>query len=257
MTAISTHCWPVDWSCMPADDFAALDPLVIARAEALATSALRRLSGNLLGACAQTVRPITRRCFADNVGYDGRWLTPYVNAVGSWVNGCGCYDDCMCLRLSEVRLPGPIGRIDTILIDGTTFPESAYRVDNGNRVVRTDGGVWPTAQDMSLSIVDIGSFAITYIQGAVVDGMASFMAGLLAKEFAYACMGESCALPTSVSTIVRNGVTMNFDTGAFPGNRTGIMAVDAWLAVWNPYGVTTPAAVYVPKPLVRKTTWTP
>lgn len=254
--AVTSNCWPVDWSCLSEEERAEMDPDVMVRAEALATSALRRLSGNMLGACPVTVRPCARRCW-DSVGMYGTWMAPYINETGSWVNGCGCYDLCSCSTLSEIVLPDGVGRINSITIDGLVIAESAYRVDNGNRLVRIDGESWPVCQDMSLTTADIGSFAITYIPGAVVDGLGSFMAGLLAKEFAYACMGRSCALPTTVTTIARSGVTMELGIGAFPGNRTGIMAVDAWLSVWNPYGVTVPAQIHSPKPLVRRTTWTP
>jgi hypothetical protein len=254
--AVSASCWPVDWSCLSDEEQAAMDADVMARAEALATTALRRLTGNMLGACPVVIRPCTLSCYHSQVA-DGSWMSPYINTSGRWVNACGCNDGCSCTTLSEVIMPEPVGRIDLVMVDGLTLPSTAYKVQNDNRLLRIDGGVWPTCQDMTLDPTDLGTFAVTYTPGAIVDGLASFMAGLLAKEFAYACMGKSCALPTTVTSIVRQGVSIELATGAFPGNRTGILPIDAWLSVWNPYAVTTPAAVFSPKPKARRTTWAP
>jgi len=57
--------------------------------------------------------------------------------------------DCSCSRLCEAILPGPVGGIVEVLLDGVALPPTAYRVDNGNRLVRTDGDCWPACQDMA------------------------------------------------------------------------------------------------------------
>jgi len=252
-------CWPVDWSCVPNEDD--IDPVVKVRSEALATSALRSLTGYQVGGCPIQVRPCSLGC-GQASGYQVWPITgqpgvgPFINAAGRWVNGCGCGTSCSCTTLSEVLLPGPVGRVDQVLLDGDVLPATAYRIDNGNRLVRTDGLTWPVCQDMSKPPTADGTFAVTYVRGIVPDGTAAYAAGLLAYEFAKACGGQNCGLPTNVSQIARSGVTYDIEPGTFPNNATGIFAVDAWLRTINPYAVTLPAAVYsIDRPSTRVTTF--
>jgi hypothetical protein len=122
-------CYPpgADWGCAYTLD--QLDdmrekPEVLAqmeRSEALAWMQLAALTADQIGAC-----PIT-----------------------GWVNACGCAaGDCSCTALCEAILPGPVGSVVEILLDGAVLDPSAYRIDNGNRLVRTDGDCWPACQDM-------------------------------------------------------------------------------------------------------------
>lgn len=253
-------CWPVDWSC--ADDawVEDLDPGVKARAEALAASTLRALTAYQVGGCPVTVRPCAESCGRTSYveapvvggtasalgGRVGQWW-PHIGPGGDWVNtACGCTQGCSCSFVPEVILPGPVGRIDTVLLDGAVLDPNAYRVDNGNRLVRMDGGVWPTCQHMARPLGEPGTFGVTYLQGIPVDGLGAFVAGKLAIEFANACTGGACALPSGVTAIARQGVQMEISTGMFPGNVTGIIEVDAWVRTWNPYALAMPSIVWSP-----------
>ena len=66
-----------------------------------------------------------------------------------------------------------------------------YKIDNGDRLVRIDGNVWPIAQDLTAETTEPDTFAVTYFRGSAPTLMDDWAAGLLAYEFARACAGES------------------------------------------------------------------
>jgi hypothetical protein len=261
-------CWPVDWSACSQDIFDSLTPAQVALSQALAAQTLRMLTGYRVGGCSVTVRPCNRSCVpgswliapAPSILFAGAYggsfgFSPYIGPNGSWLNACGCAGDgCSCTKVEEVWLPGTVGRIDYVILDGVTLPETAYRVDNNNRLVRTDGGSWPVCQDMNLDS-GVGTFIVAYLDGNEVDGVGAYVAGTLAAEFAQACIGGDCALPSNVQTITRQGVTMELDPQMFQGGITGNRTVDAYIRIWNPTDAL-PSGIYSPDaPRARRTTW--
>lgn len=252
-------CWPVNWDACPSDIFDDLTPEVRLIAEVFAGQTLRMLTGYRVGGCSVTVRPCNRTCLP------GSWLTapdvgamfaganggffgmsPYVGPGGQWMNACGCAGDgCSCTRVQEVLLPTAVGvgKVDEVVIDGVVLPPSAYRVDNSNRLVRQDGGTWPICQDMNLPLGEENTWSVTYLDGNPVDGIGAYVAGFLAAEYAKACAGKDCALPTNVQTITRAGVTMQLDPEMFVGGVTGVRSVDSYIRIWNPL-LSLPSGIY-------------
>lgn len=237
-------------------------------AEASAAQTLRMLTGYRVGGCATTVRPCKRSCvpgtwlvapetWGSYAGYSGYGYSPYVRD-GQWYNACGCQsDNCSCTEVREVYLPGHAGRIDSVQVDGVVLDPTAYRVDNGNQLVRQDGLDWPVCQDMNLPDGQEGTFSVTYLDGNPVDALGAHVAGILAQEFARACVNAACALPDRVQSLTRQGISMQMqpDETEFPGGRTGVRFVDDWIQVWNPTA-SLPAGVYSPDaPKARRTTW--
>jgi hypothetical protein len=255
-------CWPVDWSVAPTEWVENPDNLpAMALAGALATSALRALTAYQVGGCPIAVRPCAKSCL-DREAYAIYPVTgapgvgPFQNSAGQWINGCGCYNDCSCTTLSEVILPGPVGSIVSVTVDGEALDSDAYRVDNGVRLVRTDGDTWPLCQDMTAAADEDGSFVVTYLNGIPVDGLASYAAGLLAYEFTKAMSGQNCGLPRGVTQVARAGITLELEPGSFPDGLTGVFAVDAWVRSVNPYSIKVPAAVFsVDRRRTRQTTF--
>lgn len=262
-------CGVVNWGCADEDFVAALNPDTKALAETLAWETLRSLTAYRLGNCPVTVRPCSAGCWqrsswqtAPVVGsltqdWGSGMLQPRIQD-GHWLNTCGCYsfDDCACTVLSEVILPGPVGRVDAVLLDGIVLDPSTYRVDNGNRLVRVTGGTWPACQAMASDIDEIDTFAVTYVQGFAPDQMAAWSAGLLAVEFAKACSGKKCALPQGVQAIARQGISLQINQDMFEGGSTGLTVVDAYVRLLNPRHVTQAARIYSPDHgPVRTTTW--
>lgn len=252
-----TLCIPpgADWSCayseeqlteMRADDetLAKMD-----RSEALAWIALARLTGDRIGVCPVTVRPCAATCGpegtwtqADASGSflpGGNYFSPYVNRQGAWVNGCGCGGDCGCGSLSEVILPGPVGRVEDVWLYGEVVSPSRYRIDNGNRLVSTDPTlVWPSCQNLMQDAQGDEAFAVRYYRGSAPNELTLWAAGLLAVEFFKACQGDSkCRLPQGIQTITRQGITYEIQTDMFSEGKTGIREVDTLVASLNPYNL--------------------
>jgi hypothetical protein len=239
-------CYPdADWSCYPAVD--TLDDAVKARSELLGWSALNALIAyQVPGDCPVTVRPCVARLIPPTwfeAGIGGSTFTPYIGAGGHWINACGCVNNCECLGTKQVVLPGPVGAIQAVTIDGAALDPSAYRVDNGIYLVRTDGSAWPTTQDLTLEPTEANTFAITYTKGFPVNPLLALAAGRLAAEFAKSCLNQSCALPANVTAVTRQGVTQEFQQNPFDQATTGMPDVDAIVRIFNPYGLKTPPVV--------------
>jgi hypothetical protein len=259
-------CWPVNWDVCPGDVLSQITPDQQAVAEAMAVQTLRVLTGYRVGGCPVTVRPCSIRCrtsswmiapvgMANWAGAYGGWgFSPYIGPGGAWLNACGCRnDDCSCTEVHEVLLPGHVGNIVSVVIDDEILPTTSYRVDNGNRLVRTDGEDWPTCQDMNAESGP-GTFFVTYLNGNPVDNVGSYIAGLVAAEYAKACLDIACALPSNVTSVTRQGISMQLDPDAF-ANGTGMRLVDEYVRIWNPYNVP-PSGIYSPDDRRgRVTTW--
>lgn len=273
----STVCYPdsTDWACADPEWVAGLDPEVKARAEMLAWSTLASLSGYQFSTCPITVRPCAAGCLTPGTyqvspalalagTYAGirptsrSGFTPHIGVNGQWVNSCGCASgDCSCTALCEAILPGPVGAITEVRLDGAVLDPSAYRVDNGNRLVRTDGECWPRCQDMAAAVTEEGTFAVTYYLGVAPNALLDFAAGVLAKEYALACLGDECRLPSNVTAITRQGVSYQMNADPFVNGFTGIDEVDAVLRIYNPNGLRMAPVIASPdaRPRSRVTTW--
>jgi len=255
--------WEPDFGCC--DEWATLEPELQERAETLAWSTLRVLTAGRVGNCPITMRPcLSAPCSVCNPG--GQWMMPFIRD-GNWYNAICGTDPCSCERLCEIVTPGPIAMLTQVTVDGTDIPLDNFRVDNGNHLVRTDGNCWPSCQDMNLALTEPGTVGITYVPGIIPDAAGLWAAGVLACEFAKACSGKTCRLPSTVTSVSRQGVTMtmggaglgiNAAPEMFPGNMTGIREVDAYIATVNPYALKVPPMVWspdLPATRHRYTTW--
>ena len=249
-------CWPVDPSCIegwddvydPEDpDAGGYSDADKAAAVALAGQTMRMLTGYRVGGCPVTVRPCTQACHESTWrGRGGVGWAP-VQQGGRWLNiGCGHAGGCGCTHAHEVRLPPPAGQVTEVVLDGVTLDPSAYRLDTGGRLVRTDGVGWPLSNDLTVT-EGPGAWHVSYVPGYPVDGLGAQAAGRLAAEYVKACSTGECDLPQAVVTgLSRNGVTMTLTPGAFPEGKTGIRTVDAYLERWNPYALSVPPMVWSP-----------
>lgn len=240
-------CWPIDDGCD--DNFKSLPQEVQDRSAALAVQTLRMLTGYQVGGCPVTVRPCKQSCLPlYNSSIGGVPFVPYINGGGNWLNvACGnCVGDCSCAVLEQIDLPLPVGRVDEVRVDGVVLDQSAWRLDPPGHLVRLDGGSWPTCQDMTLADTEVGTMSVTYLNAAVVDGLGAYAGGVLASEFAKACAGQKCRLPTGVTEITRRGFTMTIPAGMFTEGLTGIREVDAFILAYNPYRQKTPSMVWSP-----------
>jgi len=263
-------CYPpgTDWACY--GDQATIDALdaeIKERSEALAWMQLAALTADQLAVCPITVRPCNQACLSHPHIYQvagvagGHYagataFAPHIGAGGRWVNACGCASgDCSCTALCEAILPGPVGDITEVWLDGAVLDVTAYRVDNGNRLVRTDGECWPVCQDMTEDAHGSAAFSVTYYRGAGPDPLSLYIAGLLAAEYYKACTADkSCRLPARLQSVARQGVTYQVAFGE--DDLTGIREVDDFVSRLNPYRLKMPPAIVSPdsrRP--RQTTW--
>lgn len=214
------------------------------RALAFAWASMRYLTAGRLGYCETMVRPCLARCAVLAPGFGGMWP---ILQDGEWLNSCGCImpTECGCEALSEIKLPGEVAEITEVALDGAAF--ISWRLDNHRVLVRTDGEPWPDCQDLRADADQPGTFAVSYVPG-VQPGSAGLAAvGALACEFTKACTGTGkCRLPSAVTSVARQGVSMSFSEGMFPGGLTGIREVDAYILSVNPYALKVPPRVWSP-----------
>lgn len=250
--------WPVDYvQCGDATSvFDSWDDPTAAQAkfEQMAAENLWNLTGRVFGVCDVELRPCRSDC--GRIGTDSTFWGrgPYaglgwVGMVGPWtpvmLDGqwqnlyCGsCAGSCSC-ALDQTRalaLPGPVASIDSVIIDGVTLEPDAYRLDFGRRLLRTDGGVWPSCQDLNAPVGDPDTFAVLYKRGVPVPLGGQAAAGFLAIELAKgACGDDDCALPDAVQSLTRQGLQVSIEeTGGTSASKpTGVTFVDNWIATVN------------------------
>ena len=135
-------------------------------------------------------------------------------------------------------MPGPVGDVIEVLVDGAAQDLSDYRIDNGNILVYEGDDECPfnMEQDLSLPTTEVGTWSVEYLNSYPPDATAAYAAGLLALEFGKACTSGKCKLPPNVTDMTRNGVSFTIITGAFPDGLTGIRQVDTFIRLWKPEG---------------------
>lgn len=253
--------WPIDVTCA-GDDWDALDPGLRQRAVRLASATLTRLTGGRVSECPITVRPCKPRVGWNSAHpypyYTGYPYTPRITESGAWINvGCCAAANCACQVTCSVALPRPVSRIDEVRVNGEVLPTTDYFVSGDNLLVWSGDGPcpFPAYQDLSRSDSEPDTFSITYLNAYPVDAVGACAAGVLAAEFAKAMRGGKCRLPSNVTSVVRQGITMEVASGAFPDGQTGLREVDSFIALWNPRGLERQASVWSPdlnRPTVQR-----
>ena len=223
--------WPIDW---PADR-RPTDTDTRLLAEQYASNVLRMLTLYRVGGDPITVIPVSHHCM------NPRWASTMTQAYPSAaaLRDCLCGGGCSCPGGRAVELDAPVGRVDEVLVDGAPVPSTAYRVENSNMLVRTDGESWPSCNSR---------MTVTYLNAYPVDIIGAHVGGLLADEFLKALEGgRDCRLPEGVKSITRAGMSIEFTEEMFAGGQTGIVEVDTYLMQWNPHGLRTRPQVYTPE----------
>ena len=226
-----TCVWEPDPACL-GDVWDALEPEIQDRSLMLATSTLQTLTYGRVGTCPITIRPCPT---------EPRWgcgWNPHIRN-GQWFNGCPCQSTSA--PLSEVDIPGPVGYIDSLLIDGEEIDleNGEWRLDNGHLLVWQGEGPSPipSYQDLNKPDSEPGTWSITYSRSYPVNKDARLAVAYLAMEFANACKPKAkCSLPRGVTNVVRNGVTFSLEAGLFTNGLTGIDLVDQFILKWAPAG---------------------
>lgn len=206
------------------DDEALLEDMI-----AVASDVLFELSGRrFAGSCERDEWPIRASCSCDPCA-----CSPYP---------CG----------SVVSLPGyPITGITEVVVDIETneiLDSSKYRVDDHMLLVRTDGNKWPAHNKTKHAAT--GVWKVTFTYGMMPPPAGVEAAKALACELAKAAQGQDCALSEKATSVARQGVTIQVrdpSTYLDEKRRTGIKAVDTFLATYNPDNRSRPPGIYSPE----------
>lgn len=234
-----TCSWEIDPGCLD-DTWDSYTPELRERAVMLATSALQTLTYNRVGTCPITIRP----CPPAQCGCGG-WAPVLVD--GGWYN-CSTCGASRCAPLSEVDLPGPVGYIESVRINGVEqdLMSDDWRLDSGHLLVWQGAGPSPipAVQNLNRPDTEVGTWSITYSRSYPVGPDARLAVGELAKEFAKACSPRGkCSLPRGVTNVTRSGVSFTIEAGMFPGGLTGNSIADQFILKWAPAGAPTATAV--------------
>lgn len=229
-------------------------------AAACATAAsllMYELSGRLYpGEQERTVRPcrIGCGCWGD-VASGGSYWSWAVTGVGGWgwYNDCG--GSCGCGSESYVKLAGyPVWEIVQVKIDGAVVAASGYKLVKRRELLRLadangDDQAWPSCQDLALPDTAAGTFSVDYKWGQPPPELGKRAAIQLGCEIWNAFQGSPCKLPSQVSRVVRQGVTIDRIVPVAELLRTGgtgLALVDMFMAQANPTGARRRPAVFSP-----------
>ena len=130
-----TYVWKADPECL-GDAWEALEWDIRQRSLALATSSLQMLTYNRVGTPPVTVRFSTSTdC---GCGFD-----PYTRNQPFLQHTYFC--NLPVPKLDEIDLPGPVGYVDQIKVDGVALDLTKFRLDNGHLLVCAGRGSKPCA----------------------------------------------------------------------------------------------------------------
>lgn len=228
--------WPIEWPKNIELDGYTPEQLDIA--ERFAAAAMYHLSGRRYGRNKITVMPCANTCKHPRMDFGDPWH-PVLLESGR-VGNCFCHGGCSCDSAPSVLLDSPVGGIVEVIIDGVALPKTAYRVENGYKLVRLDGKGWPACSG--------DRFTVTYYNGYAPGKLGEIAAGYLAAEylklFNPTDRRETCRLPSGVTSIARAGVNIEIQGGMFPDGVTGIKEVDSFLVMVNPNAIKVPPTIH-------------
>lgn len=246
-----------------------VDPWELDDEAAIASQLLYEVSGRQFpGICERTVRPCKSSCGC--WGIEQRF-SPWFWAGnlgglfgGWWWNECG--DKCGCGTESYIRLAGyPVREIINVKLDGVIMNPAEYRLDQRYRLIRlpdpanpTQDQFWPSCQDLSLADDQPGTISVTYKWGTPPPELGKRAAAQLAGEIWAACTGGAeCQLPSKVTKVVRQGLTVDrilTTAELLRSGGSGLPMVDYFIAMVNPQGMKRRPAVFSPdlQPFARK-----
>jgi hypothetical protein len=151
-----------------------------------------------------------------------------------------------CTSCSEVTLPAPVHAITEVKVDGVVLSPTAYRLDEGRKLVRIDGSTWPYRNQLTLPDTGPGTWTVTAQYGESVPTSGAIAIGELACEYLKGLKGQDCRLPRAVTQLARQGVTITMPDLAsqFQSGLTGLYFVDLFIKTWNPKGLRSRARAY-------------
>jgi hypothetical protein len=199
------------------------------------------LSGRKFGVCERILRPVP----VCSSCCDVRWFDW---SDGAFLPFTG--RPCVCVtpatNVDTLEMPyAPVASV-TVKVDGVTLVAGTdYRLDGFRKLRRLGGLRWPTSQDLSLADTAVGTWSLAITSGRAVPPNGVEAARAWACELLRAGTA-ACVLPARVQQISRPGITYDMvpPSDFLEKGRTGIEAVDMFLAAENPTGQRMPVRVY-------------
>jgi len=222
MTLLSdTSCpWEVDAeSCGLAD----LDPdsPLFKSSVATASSIMTRLSAYTIGLCEAEIRPLNlcREC-------------------RTWC--CGGADALYIVGPFSI----PVWDVTRVRLGADEYPETSWRFDQESRMLyRVPPDVWPLRDEKWSDAGEGEAFVVDAEVGTPPDAWALDVCARLTKELYLSCQGKTCRLPSNVTTVTAQGITVRLRDDEV---NTFIPELGAWMASVNPHNARLPGAVFSP-----------
>lgn len=142
----------------------------------------------------------------------------------------------------------PIAGVDDVRIGGASLSNSSWALVRGRQLVRRDGGVWPACQLLARDDDDEDVLVVDYRWGEPVGEYGRYAIALFACEILKAASGRECQLPSGVTSVTRQGVSLDVSSpfDFLREGRTGVYELDLWLSSVNPHGLRSPSRVWTP-----------
>jgi hypothetical protein len=240
--------WPILWRC----DLTGISPEITGIAAQAASEILYYATAQRFGLCRTALRPCRDECYPNGQLPNG-WYQYGTYPRPTWINGtwynltCGvCTTNCSCSFVSEVTLPGPVASIVQVTEDGVILtPDTDYRLDDYRKLVRL-GAMWPYCNDLNKASTEVGTWEVIADFGEPVPVLGQMAAGELACQFLDFLLGQDCDLPPGVTSITRQGVSMDFQDVMTDLSTFFSKSYISYLFVktYNPDGLRARAKVY-------------
>lgn len=212
--------WPVDAeSCGLAD----LDPEtpVFLDSVATASSIMTRLSAFTIGVCETEIRPLN--------------LCPECR---TWC--CGGTDAIYLVGPNAM----PVWDVARVRLGADEYESTSWRFDRDSRMLyRVPPEVWPRKDEKWSEAGEGDAFVVDAEIGTPPDAWALDVAARLTKELYLSCTGAKCRLPSNVTQVTSQGITVRLRDDEV---NTFIPELGAWVHAVNPHGARLPAAVFSP-----------
>lgn len=188
---------------------------------ATASSIMTRLSAYTVGLCETEIRPLN--------------MCPECR---TWCCGGA---DALYLKAPYMM---PVWDVTRVRLGPDEYPANSWRFDRESRMLyRVPPEVWPKRDEKWSNAGEGEAFVVDAQIGTPPDAWALDVVARLAKELYLSCKGSKCRLPSNVTTVTSQGITVRLRDDEV---NTFIPELGAWVHAVNPYGARLPGAVSSP-----------
>lgn len=182
---------------------------------------LRTLSGNRVGTCADTIRPLSE---------------------------CGvCRGYCRCGSGDRIRVLssfGPVTAVTEVNVDGVEVDEAGWRFYPSSQLLyRVPPDVWPNRDVRWADCDEPDTMCVDVVVGTPPDAWALAVHAELVCELLKSCTGVACRIPRNATSVVGQGVSITLSPTEL---KQFIPSVAGWVAAINPANATQPTKVWSP-----------